>query len=186
MLFFSLTSLDLFFQWFLILLFEYFLLFILLVLNFCLLLLKLFDLRWKSLNLIILDLTHFKALLFIKLLSLPDFLIYEILLSFFSKIIDDFWFNKKLPCFLRYYSILAYYYFSFWISRALSYLFFSLIIWTYLRFCIFLALLYFSFSSYSRMAVSAFNLKSYPSYISYLYLLTYCLMTCLCCFFRFF
>ena len=51
-------------------------------------------------------------------------------------------------------------------------------------FCMFLALLSLSFSSYSRIAASAFIFSSFPSYISSLYWLTYCLITFLCCFFR--
>ena len=85
---------------------------------------------------------------------------------------------------MRYSSIFCSSSFSFWSSMAFISLFFWFNSFIYLRFCIFMARLFLSFSSYSRIAASAFIFNSFPSSISYLYWLTYCLMTCLCCFLR--
>lgn len=180
------SSFHLVFQWLFILLLEDTLLFCFLPLNFSLLLLKFFDLVIETLHVVVLDLTHLEGLLFVKLFSLFDLLINQVLLSLLGDLLDDFYINENIPCFLRYYSILASSYFSFWNSRALNSLFFSLISLISFLFCIFLSLLSRYFSSSRRIASSALSFKSAPSSISSLYWLMYFFFTYLCCFLRFF
>ena len=99
----SFASLNLIFQRLLILLFQKLLFFILFPFNFCLFFLKFLYLGRKSLNLIILYLTHFKTLLFVEFFSLLNLLIDKILLPFFCQVLNNFWIINSLPCFLRYY-----------------------------------------------------------------------------------
>jgi hypothetical protein len=156
------------------------------ILYFCLLFLKFLNLIVQSLNLTIFGLAHFKGLLLIKFLSLFDFFVDKILMSFLSNILNNFYVNVLIPCFLRYYSIFSSSYLSFWRSIAFSSLFFSLRSLIYLLFCMLRSLLSRSRYSYMRIAYSALSLSNYPSSISSLYLLIYCFLTYLCCFRIFF
>lgn len=88
LLFFSFSPFNLIFQRLFILLFQNFLLILLLSLNLSLFLLKLLDLRVESFNFIIFHLTHLKSLLFVELLSLFDFFIDEVLLSFLGHVLN--------------------------------------------------------------------------------------------------
>lgn len=186
LLFLAPPSLHLVLQRLLVLLLEQTLLFGFFPLDFCLLLLQLFDLVVEPLDIVVFNLAHFEGLLLVEGLPLLYFLINEVLLSFLRDVLHHFYINGYLPCFLRYSSILAYSSFSFCSSRALSSLFFSLISLISFLFCMFLSLRSRSLSSSSRMASSAFNLSRCPSSISSLYLLMYCFLTYLCCLRRFF
>ena len=88
LLFFSFSPFNLIFQRLFILLFQNFLLILLLSLNLSLFLLKLLDLRVESFNFIIFHLTHLKSLLFVELLSLFDFFIDKVLLSFLGHVLN--------------------------------------------------------------------------------------------------
>lgn len=186
LLFLTSSSFHLVFQWLFILLLEDTLLFCLLPLDFSLLLLKFLDLVIETLNIVVLDLAHLEGLLLVEFFSLFDLFINQILLSLLGDLLDHFYINENIPCFLRYYSILASSSFSFWSSKALNSLFFSLISLISFLFCMFLSLLSRYFSSSWRIASSALSFKSAPSSISSLYWLMYFFFTYLCCFLRFF